>query len=84
MRTMVAVLAVLSLVAGLAGDCSARAKPKKTHTYAKAQARQPARAAAASNGADGYVERYADKLPFGSSIWWEQMLRENRAGTCCN
>jgi hypothetical protein len=27
-----------------------------------------------------YYVRDADKLPFGSSIWWEQMLRENRAG----
>jgi hypothetical protein len=27
-----------------------------------------------------YYVRDADKLPFGTSIWWEQMLRENRAG----
>ena len=84
MRTTVAVLAIFSLIAGLAGDCSARTKPKKTHKYAKAQARQPARAAATPANADAYIERHADKLPFGSSIWWEQMLRENRAGTCCN
>lgn len=28
----------------------------------------------------GYYVRDADKLPFGTSIWWEQMMRENRAG----
>src|SRR5262249_20885256 len=28
----------------------------------------------------GYYVRDADKLPFGTSIWWDQMLRENRAG----
>ena len=82
MRIVVAVLAVLSLTAGLAGEAGARSK--KTHTYAKAQVRQPAPRAAMSYNADGYVERHADKLPFGSSIWWDQMLREGRAGPCCN
>jgi hypothetical protein len=28
----------------------------------------------------GYYVRDANKLPFGTSIWWDQMLRENRAG----
>jgi len=27
-----------------------------------------------------YYVRDADKLPFGTSVWWEEMLRENRAG----
>jgi hypothetical protein len=31
-----------------------------------------------------YYEMLADKLPFGSRRWWEQMARENRAGNCCN
>lgn len=29
---------------------------------------------------DGYYEHDADKLPYGSQRWWDQMLRENRAG----
>lgn len=29
-------------------------------------------------------EYLADKRPIGSASWWDQMLRENRAGTCCN
>jgi hypothetical protein len=27
-----------------------------------------------------YYERNADSLPYGTSRWWEEMLRENRAG----
>jgi hypothetical protein len=30
--------------------------------------------------ASDYYVRDADKLPFGTSRWWEEMLRENRAG----
>jgi hypothetical protein len=30
--------------------------------------------------ASDYYVHDANKLPFGSSLWWEQMLRENRAG----
>jgi len=28
----------------------------------------------------GYYEHDPDRLPFGTSRWWEEMLRENRAG----
>jgi hypothetical protein len=28
----------------------------------------------------GYYERDANSLPYGTSRWWEEMLRENRAG----
>jgi hypothetical protein len=28
----------------------------------------------------GWYERDANKLPFGSAIWWEQMQREGRLG----
>jgi hypothetical protein len=27
-----------------------------------------------------YQQYWADKLPFGTSTWWDQMLRENRGG----
>jgi hypothetical protein len=40
------------------------------------------RARAPADGSEWYA-RDASKLPFGSSIWWDQMLRENRL-TCCN
>jgi hypothetical protein len=29
---------------------------------------------------DGYYEHHADKLPFGSQVWWDQMVREGRGG----
>ena len=29
---------------------------------------------------DRYYERDSNKLPFGSQIWWDQMLREGRLG----
>ena len=31
-------------------------------------------------GERDYYVHDADKLPFGTSRWWDQMLRENRAG----
>ena len=37
----------------------------------------------ATRDAPSYYERDSNKLPFGSSRWWDQMLREDRAGTCC-
>ena len=30
--------------------------------------------------AEKYEEFIADKRPFGTSSWWDQMVRENRAG----
>jgi hypothetical protein len=79
---VVAGLAALALVAGLADDVSARSHAKKNHKYAKAQARQASSARALKP--DGYIEREVSKLPFGSALWWDQMMRENRAGQCCN
>jgi hypothetical protein len=31
-------------------------------------------------GYSDYYEHDADRLPYGTSRWWDQMLRENRAG----
>ena len=84
MRIVVAILAIFSLIAGLSGDVSAQGYAKKRHKHAKAHVRQPNNGAATAGPADGYIVRDANKLPVGSSIWWDQMLRENRAGTCCN
>src|SRR5262249_49159616 len=36
------------------------------------------------NGASGDYEHDSNKLPFGTQRGWDQMLRENRAGTCCD
>ena len=85
MRIVVAALATLALIAGAAGDAAAQGHAKKRHKHAKAQVRRPAAVATQrSNAASDYIVRDANQLPVGSSIWWDQMLRENRAGTCCN
>ena len=83
MRIVVAALCTLSLLAGLSGEASARAYAKKGKKHVSAQVRQPT-GGAATFKPDGHVERDANRLPFGSSLWWEQMMRESRAGTCCN
>jgi hypothetical protein len=80
MRIVAAVIAALVLATSLPDHLGAQTAPKKGHKQARVQ--RPA-AAANTNDRNGYVEHHADKLPFGSSAWWEQMLREDRAGTCC-
>jgi hypothetical protein len=79
MHSVVAALAVLALLAGAAGDAGAQGTAKKRHK----QVRQPASAPSKPNTSD-YIVRDANQLPVGSSIWWDQMLREGRGGTCCN
>jgi hypothetical protein len=32
------------------------------------------------NGNGDYYEHDANRLPYGTARWWDQMLRENRAG----
>ena len=44
------------------------------------QGRRHCRLRAAAPQTSDYYVRDADKLPFGTSRWWEEMLRENRAG----
>ena len=84
MRIVVAALAILSLIAGPSGEAAAQGYTKKRHKQVRAQVRQPASRAQSSNATSDYIVRDANQLPVGSSIWWDQMLRENRAGTCCN
>jgi len=84
MRIVVAALAILSLIVGLSADAAAQGYTKKRHKHAKAQVRQPASATRNPSAASDYIVRDSNQLPVGSSIWWDQMLRENRAGTCCN
>jgi len=84
MRIVVVGFAVLSLIAGFSAEAGAQGYAKKRHKHARAQVQEPASRAATSSNAGGYVVHDANKLPFGSSVWWEQMQRENRAGSCCN
>jgi hypothetical protein len=82
MAVVVAGLVALVTIVGPANVC-AQPEAKKRHKPVQAQVQHPA-AARTSPKPDGYVERDANRLPFGSALWWDQMLRENRAGQCCN
>jgi len=76
MRALIVALAVVLFVT-TAGDVDA--KTKRSHQQAK-----PTRQAASLGRSSDYIVHNADKLPIGSADWWGQMLREGRAGTCCN
>jgi hypothetical protein len=84
MRSVVAVLAALALLVGASGHADAQGYAKKRHSQAKAHVRQPPASATQRSNTSDYVVRDANQLPVGSSIWWDQMLREGRGGTCCN
>ena len=60
----------------LIADAAPRAKK---YRYYGTQGSQGYNSGSVERG-NGYYERLADKLPFGSSIWWEQMMRERRGG----
>jgi hypothetical protein len=74
MKAVISGLVGLALLAGFAGAADAAPRAKKYRYYA-AQGSQ-----GSVERGNGYYERLADKLPFGSSIWWEQMMRERRGG----
>jgi hypothetical protein len=80
MRNLVTWALGAVLLCGFATTVAAKKPSKKPKQYASRQVSQRARAPA--DGGEWYA-RDASKLPFGSSIWWDQMLRENRL-TCCN
>jgi hypothetical protein len=84
MRIALALIAALSLAAGVNDMAMAEDKPQ---SKSKHHVRKPPTAAQESTAArsypprpDAYVERDANKLPFGSAIWWDQMQREGRLG----
>lgn len=72
MRVLICGLVGVSILGGLASAAEAGSLAKKYRDQA------PERRAIEHG--NGYHERLADKLPFGSSIWWEQMMRERRGG----
>jgi hypothetical protein len=78
MRLMLASVAALSLLALPAGEVSAKDQKKRASQAKKPATMQEHRPRA--EAADAYIVREADKLPFGSAIWWDQMQREGRLG----
>jgi hypothetical protein len=88
-RAAMALALAASLVVGLTVPVQAEARDghrsAKTQRKAKPQRRAPSRQAEDRNRSD-YYQHWADKLPFGSRIWFEQMEREGRFGgteRCC-
>ena len=85
----IAVAAVGTITAGwlvVALPNTARAEEGATsrHAGTKPVARrctsQRCRSRARAAADSGYYERDANKLPIGTTRWWDEMLRENRAG----
>ena len=79
MRVVLAALAAPLLVASLAAGAVADDKPAKKQRadIRKAMEREHR---PRSPAPDAFVQRDANKLPFGSAIWWDQMQREGRLG----
>ena len=83
MRTIASVLGALALIACTVAPAAAQTQSKSQRGYVKkAPPKYPTGRQYTSQPRDdsGYREQLADKLPFGSSAWWEQMQRENRLG----
>ena len=78
MKAAISAAMGLSLVAGFAAPADAGTRAKK-HRYHATQGGQYQTYRRVPDAGD-YYEHIADKLPFGSSIWWEQMMRERRGG----
>jgi len=80
MKAALAHVAALSLVVGLGHPAAAGAQAKKHKRVARNTATAQHYGSPKPSGTDGYVERDANKMPFGSAMWWEQMQREGRLG----
>lgn len=74
MRRIVATLFGASLLAGLIAPVSAGAYERQ-HDIRK----RTKKSYAVRPRVERRIEYDVNKLPFGSRIWWEQMVREGRA-----
>jgi hypothetical protein len=73
----VSVLVVLSVLISLAVVAEAGATDKKRKAHKQVSATP---AAVSQPPPARYRELLADKMPVGSTDWWEQMRREGRLG----
>jgi hypothetical protein len=82
---IIAIAMTVMFAAGAAGVAVAQTQLERAHKLdRRSEKRQEQPQAPAAKARNGYIQHNADKLPFGTSDWWDQMLREGRAGTCCN
>jgi hypothetical protein len=86
MKAIIAALTAASVIAGTSAPASARPSSEATQGYeVKTQyvtkKRYKKRYYRRSGGRVYYQQQYwADKLPVGTSSWWQQMDREQRGG----
>jgi hypothetical protein len=73
----IASLAVAPLLVAPA-DASETQHARPAKRYVKKE--RPRESSTQPRPGSDYKEQIADKLPFGSSAWWEQMQREGRLG----
>jgi hypothetical protein len=74
MKVIAALMSLALLATATAAAAQMQQKPPKYEGK-----KEQARASPLPRG-NGYREQLADKLPFGSSAWWDQMKREGRLG----
>ena len=81
MKTVAAAIAAVSLVAGPVCEVRAAGSSKTHQRRAKRyyrHARPTVEHQPTYPDASGWYPRDASKLPFGSALWWDQMMREGR------
>lgn len=79
MRLVAMVAAAVLLIAGCACEISAREYSKARGRHTRHPLPHVDREPSYPN-AYGWYPHDANKLPFGSAIWWDQMRREGRLG----
>ncbi len=81
MKTIMAALAVATLLAG--ASAPARAESYVTipaDEYARLMQMEQAKQARWRRVIERQMEYDADRLPIGTDVWWQQMDRERRGG----
>lgn len=79
----IACLVSALLLAAMAAPADASKSTRKQKRHTSGHTKQVKAPKTEVNTQSDYIERDVNKLPFGTSVWWDQMLRENRL-TCCN
>jgi hypothetical protein len=79
MKVTVAALTALAVVAGVPAIASA-APAEGYQAYEAKDQYYPRKKRYRSYNGNGRIQYWADKLPIGSQVWWQQMDREQRGG----
>ena len=82
MNTIMGALAASLLLAGAAAPASADTEEliEVVREYVRVPTSEPTRDVKIRRYVPEQMEHQADKLPVGSSEWWQQMDRERRGG----